>query len=84
MSTEHEGGVPLAEAAQHLGIREELVRQRIYRSKLKGYKVEGRWYVVLPPDETGSDTRQDDAPGVTRQGQADFTFATALIGSQEQ
>jgi hypothetical protein len=43
-------GIPLAEAAKQLDISQELLRKRIYRRLITGYKVGGRWYVVLNPD----------------------------------
>jgi hypothetical protein len=46
MTDDLDGSVPLAEAAQRLGIREELVRQRIYRGKLKGHKVDGVFFPI--------------------------------------
>ena len=47
------GALPLSEAAARLGISEELVRKRIYRGKLQGHKIDGRWHVVLN-DQDGS------------------------------
>ncbi len=77
-------GVPLAEAAARLGISEELVRKRIYRKKLKGYKVDGRWHVVLNGQDqrhaTPQDSRQDPSGQV--QDRQD-SFARELIDSQK-
>ncbi len=77
--------VPLAEAAARLGISEELVRKRIYRGKLKGEKVDGRWHVVLPDQDSPKDNLQDSRqdPSGLHQDTQD-SFATALIGHQQE
>ena len=80
--TEHQdNGIPIAEAARRLNISQELIRKRIYRKRLSGYKVDGKWFVVLPGhDQTGQqepknqpeeqDKRQD-AMHETRQDSQD-------------
>ena len=91
MTHEQKGEVPLQEAAHRLGIREELVRQRIYRGKLQGRKIDGRWYVVVPDDKTGGDNsktapaelspqEQDGA----RHGDGTFDAVRTLFESQQQ
>lgn len=40
-------GVPIAEAAQQLGASPEAIRKRISRRTMRGYKVDGQWYVLL-------------------------------------
>jgi hypothetical protein len=71
--------VPLAEAASRLGISEELVRKRIYRGKLSGEKIDGRWHVVMPHQDTVQDSGQD-ASGQVHDNQD--SFAVALIEHQ--
>lgn len=40
-------GVPIGEAAQQLGTSPEAIRKRISRRTMRGYKVDGQWYVLL-------------------------------------
>jgi hypothetical protein len=91
MTEDAADSVPLAEAAQRLGIREELVRQRIYRGKLQGRKVDGRWFVVVPDDKTGSDNGQTEPSGLSHQEQDatrpeedSIDAVRTLIESQQQ
>lgn len=49
--------VPLRRAADQLGITRHAVRQRIRRGTLTSYTRDGRWYVILPADLSGADTR---------------------------
>ena len=44
-------GVPIGEAARQLGTSPEAIRKRISRRTMRGYKVDGQWYVIL--DESG-------------------------------
>ncbi len=74
--TEDEGDVlDIGQAAVRLGISPDAVRKRIRRSRLRAYKVDGAWRVVLPSvssvpsaaanvssrtdDRTGLDTARD-------------------------
>lgn len=52
-------GVELSEAAEILGTTPEAVRKRINRGKLKGYKVDGRWYVILPSGQNLDNDRTE-------------------------
>ena len=54
----HPGGVPIAEAAERLGLGVELLRKRAQRGTLPAYKVDGKWFVVL-----------DGVPGGVQDGQ---------------
>ena len=51
----HPGGVPIAEAAERLGLGVELLRKRAQRGTLPAYKLDGKWFVVL-------DNGRDDPP----------------------
>jgi hypothetical protein len=53
-------GIPLAEAAKQLDISQELLRKRIYRGLITGYKVGGRWYVVLNTDAQDTEHNQEE------------------------
>ncbi len=56
--------LPLAEAAERLGISTAAMRKRLKRGKsIRGYQREGRWYVLIPED-AGPDT--DTPTGRTR------------------
>ncbi len=44
-------GVEISEAARILGISEAAVRKRIQRGTIKSYKVDGRLYAVLSPED---------------------------------
>jgi len=43
-----ERGIPVAQAAQALGLSPNAVRKRIRRGSLSAYKVDGQWFIVLP------------------------------------
>lgn len=60
MSTPLPAGIPIADAAERLGVTVELLRKRAQRGTMPGYKVDGRWFVV--PDGTASGGT-DDRPG---------------------
>ena len=44
-------GVEISEAARILGISEAAVRKRIQRGTIESYKVDGRLYAVLSPED---------------------------------
>lgn len=49
-------GIPLAEAAERLGLKIEAIRKRVRRGSLTSYKAsDGRWFVVLPDGQDGID-----------------------------
>ena len=55
-------GISIVEAAKRLGITPEVVRKRLQRGKLPGYKQDNRWIVLLPQQDAGqtaSSTDQD-------------------------
>jgi transposase-like protein len=55
MTDHQDNGIPIAEAARHLNISQELIRKRIYRKRLSGYKVDGNWcYLYLAIDRDGN------------------------------
>ena len=72
--------VPLAEAATRLGISEELVRKRIYRGKLTGEKIEGRWHVVLNRQDALQDGGSDQSGSVQ---DSHDSFVSELIAHQQ-
>jgi hypothetical protein len=72
--------VPLAEAAARLGISEELVRKRIYRGKLAGEKIDGRWHVVLNHQDSPQEGCQDQS-GLVQD--SEDRFAAELIAHQQ-
>lgn len=41
-------GLPIAEAAARLGISPAALRKRIKRGSVRAYKVDGKWYAILP------------------------------------
>lgn len=48
-------GMPIADAAKHLGVSVELLRKRAQRGTLPSYKVDGRWFInVQDQDESPS------------------------------
>jgi len=74
------GALPLSEAAARLDISEELVRKRIYRGKLKGHKIDGRWHVVLN-NQDGVQATLQDAAGQLHDKQ---DSSTALVAHQQE
>lgn len=66
-------GVPIAEAAEQLGVTIELLRKRAQRGTMPAYKVDGRWFVVLdttPPIVQPSGPGQDVQDVSSRTGQS--------------
>ncbi len=59
-------GIPLAEAAVHLGLSIEATRKRAQRGTLTGYKFDGAWYVVLPAVQGGQDVIGRTVPTLDR------------------
>lgn len=53
-------GIELSEAAELLGVSSEALRKRIQRGTVQGYKVDGRWYAVLPHSDFERDNAQND------------------------
>jgi hypothetical protein len=51
--------VPIAVAAERLGVSPEAVRKRIGRKSLAGVKRDGQWYVALVATDTRPDTHPD-------------------------
>ncbi len=47
------GAIPIAAAAERLGVSVELLRKRAQRNTMPAYKVDGKWYVVLDVDQDG-------------------------------
>lgn len=72
MSDDQRAGVPIAEAAEQLGVTIGLLRKRAQRGTMPAYKVDGRWFVVLDttepivqPNSSGQDVQ--DVPSRTGQ-----------------
>jgi len=66
MAGQRQDSVPLAEGAMALGLSQEAARKRLQRGTLDGYKVDGAWFVVLPPLDIPSGKvagRQGEASG---------------------
>jgi hypothetical protein len=42
-----QSGMPIADAAKHLGVTVEMLRKRAQRGTLPAYKVDGRWFIVV-------------------------------------
>lgn len=55
-----DNAVPLAEAAQRLGLSTEAVRKRLERGTLSGVKRGRAWYVLMPDEPSGH--RPDERP----------------------
>ena len=65
------GGVPIAEAAQRLGVTIELLRKRAQRRTIPAYKADGRWFVVLDAEASVQDgTPERGQDRTSRPGQA--------------
>ena len=89
MSAYQDTGLPLADAAKQLDISPELLRKRIYRGLVKGYKVGGRWYVVLNglvPDLDASQDSHQDGSGQhqDKQDNRDKLYETLLEGQRSE
>jgi hypothetical protein len=56
--------VPIAEAAERLGLSTEAVRKRVQRGTLAGHKRDGAWFVAVGALDAAAAGRQDgpDAP----------------------
>jgi len=69
MAGRRQDGTPIAEAAATLGLSPEAARKRLNRGTLDGYKQDGVWFVVLPPQDTRQDavSGRQDAPSGQRQ-----------------
>jgi hypothetical protein len=78
-------GLPVAEAAERLGVSQAAIRQRLRRGTLTSYRADGRVYVVIPDttaltsshpaDSTSCDTA--DTPAVSADPAAIATENTA-------
>lgn len=44
--------IPLKEAAKQMGYHRETIIYKIKNGRLKGFKIDSRWYVVVPQSET--------------------------------
>ena len=55
--------LPIAEAAEHLGISPEALRKRITRRTVRGHKRGRQWYVVLDGPSGQPSGRSDAASG---------------------
>ena len=76
MSDDQRVGVPIAEAAEELGVTVELLRKRAQRGTIPAYKVDGRWFVVLDKTEpivqdTSPVQDVQDVPSRTGQGSSE-------------
>ncbi len=72
MSEPNQAGVPIADAAEQLGVTIELLRKRAQRGTVPAYKVDGRWFVVLDtttPIVLDTSPGQDVQDGTSRTGQ---------------
>jgi hypothetical protein len=62
--------IPIAVAAEQLGVRTEALRKRIRRGTLSGRKIGTHWYVILPAsgqtDVRTVPERQDESSGQDR------------------
>lgn len=72
-----QNGIELSEAAEALGTSIEALRKKLQRGHIQGYKVDGRWYVVLPHKNRLSRTVQDN----DRTRPDDVQSETSLIES---
>lgn len=66
MAGQRQDGLPIADASALLGLSREALRKRLTRGTLNGYKQDGTWFVVLPPDaprQDGMAGRQDNVSG---------------------
>jgi hypothetical protein len=52
-------GIDITSAAEKLGISVEAARKRVQRGSLQGYKVDGRWYIILDKQDTLDRTIKD-------------------------
>ena len=66
----HQAGLPITEAAKHLGVTTELLRKRAQRGTIPAYKADGRWFVVLDQaDDPVQDSTRDQAHVVLDEAQ---------------
>ncbi len=62
--TEPKTILPLAEAAQVLGIAYDTARKRLHSGSLTGERRGGRWYVHIPKSEVTADIESERVPDV--------------------
>jgi len=79
-----EGGTPIAEAAQRLGMSVEAVRRCIRRGTLAGHKdASGEWWVILPADDTAA-VAAASSPRIARVAAPALRRSSALDALAEQ
>ena len=85
--TQQQDGMTIVEAAGILGITPEVVRKRLQRGSLPGYKQDNRWIVLVPEQDTthspspdGHQNREQDAkPDISK---TDQDMAVARLGER--
>ena len=75
--------LPLAEAAQRIGIAYDTARKRLKAGTLQGERRDGRWYVSVPapeirPEQHSGDRPEDSGPIPDDTGKNSDTLVAAL------
>jgi len=72
-------GLTIAEAADHLGVSENAVRQRIKRGTIPAAKVDGVWRLAVADQEPDRQTDREDRPSVERSADHEATTRPVVV-----
>ena len=77
-------GVPLADAADQLGISIDLLRKRAQRGKVAAYKQDRKWFVVLPQPDSVSRNEARSHQDTSRTEQPDASYLAGKLAVIEE
>ncbi len=77
-------GVPLADAADQLGVSIDLLRKRAQRGKVAAYKQDRKWFVVLPQPDSVSRNGASSYQDTSRTAQPDASYLAGKLAVTEE